>query len=103
MKVLIRIALIALAAPALAFAQGQPSPVTPAEVHKQILQLEQAGYNPARNGTNYPADIQAAEAKVAAQNNFTDVHVVGGVSLSGTSMAGSARTADVSSPLFARH
>jgi hypothetical protein len=38
----------------------------------ELVQLEKAGYNPARGeDPNYPADLQAAEAKVAAQNAQT--------------------------------
>ncbi|KUZ59901.1 hypothetical protein WI38_22860 [Burkholderia ubonensis] len=55
----------AFAAPVASFAQSQPAsePVTRAEVVSQLQQLEQAGYKPSRN--QYPADIQAAEARVA--------------------------------------
>ncbi|KUZ77923.1 hypothetical protein WI36_09865 [Burkholderia ubonensis] len=55
----------AFAAPVASFAQSQPAsePVTRTEVVSQLQQLEQAGYKPSRN--QYPADIQAAEARVA--------------------------------------
>jgi len=53
-----------LAAPTLSFAQVSNAPVTRAEVKAELVQLEQAGYNPARNDLNYPADIQAAEARI---------------------------------------
>ena len=60
-----------LAAPVVSFAQSN-EPVTRAEVRQQLIQLEKAGYNPATaNDYNYPADIQAAEAKVNAQNEAT--------------------------------
>ncbi len=32
------------------------------------MQVEKTGYNPGMDRTTYPAQIQAAEAKVAAQN-----------------------------------
>jgi hypothetical protein len=58
-----------LAAPVASFAQASNQPLTRAEVRSQLIQLEQAGYNPgATNDTNYPSDIQAAEARVQAQN-----------------------------------
>ena len=59
---------VVLAAPMASFAQsGQP--LTRAEVRAQLKQIEQAGYNPAvATDATYPADIQAAEARVAAQN-----------------------------------
>ena len=45
----------------------------------ELVQLEKAGYNEAaRNDTTYPAQIQAAEAKVVAENGATGV---GGVAI----------------------
>jgi len=73
-RTLIRAAVVAAIAvvPALSFAQQvdpQQAPKTRAEVRAELIQLERAGYNPAdTNETNYPADIQAAEARVAQQN-----------------------------------
>ncbi|KWO60173.1 hypothetical protein WM28_28635 [Burkholderia ubonensis] len=60
----------AFAAPVASFAQSQPAgePVTRSEVVSQLQQLEQAGYKPSRN--QYPADIQAAEARVAQTSGF---------------------------------
>ncbi|ANB75578.1 DUF4148 domain-containing protein [Paraburkholderia phytofirmans] len=71
MKSLIKALAIAavLAAPVASFAQSSDQPITRAEVRNQLIQLEKAGYNPAAtNDTNYPADIQAAERQVQAQN-----------------------------------
>ncbi|USU19989.1 DUF4148 domain-containing protein [Paraburkholderia fungorum] len=71
MKSLIKAVAIAaiLAAPVASFAQSSQQPLTRAEVRSQLIQLEQAGYNPATsNDTNYPSDIQAAESRVQAQN-----------------------------------
>lgn len=61
----------ALASPVLAFAQQNPDePVTRAQVRNDLAQLEQAGYNPAlSDNAHYPDDIQAAEARVSAQND----------------------------------
>jgi hypothetical protein len=53
-----------LTAPTLSFAQANNAPVTRAEVKADLVQVEQAGYNPARNDLNYPADVQAAEARI---------------------------------------
>ena len=53
-----------LAVPTLSFAQASNAPVTRAEVKADLVQVEQAGYNPARKDLNYPADIQAAEARI---------------------------------------
>jgi len=74
MKSLIQAVAIAaiLAAPVAAFAQAagtNQQPLTRAEVKNQLIQLEQAGYNPSdSNDLNYPADIQAAEQRVQAEN-----------------------------------
>ncbi|MGA7812226.1 DUF4148 domain-containing protein, partial [Caballeronia sp.] len=47
-------------------------PVTRAQVRAELIQLIKAGYNPATaNKYDYPAEIQAAEARVAAQNGAT--------------------------------
>jgi hypothetical protein len=62
------VAAAVLAAPVISFAQTD-SPITRAQVRAELKQLEQAGYNPASGDEpNYPANIQAAEAHVAAQN-----------------------------------
>ncbi|WP_176060757.1 DUF4148 domain-containing protein [Paraburkholderia sp. BCC1876] len=71
MKSLIKAVAIAavLAAPVAAFAQASQQPVTRADVRNQLIQLEQAGYNPANSSDpTYPADIQAAERRVDAQS-----------------------------------
>jgi hypothetical protein len=75
-----------LAAPALSFAQGTNGPVTRAEVRADLVQLEKAGYEPARIDPDYPADIQAAEARVHAQSMSGNAY--GGVAEDGRSDAG---------------
>jgi len=61
----------ALTIPVAVFAQSN-APLTRAQVRAELVQLEKAGYNPsASNDATYPAEIQAAEAKVAAQINAT--------------------------------
>lgn len=57
-----------LAAPIASFAQSNQQPLTRAEVRADLVKLEQAGYVPSRNDRSYPDGIQAAEARVAAQN-----------------------------------
>jgi hypothetical protein len=94
MKSLIQAVVVAaaLAAPVVVFAQAN-APVTRAQVRAELVQLENAGYHPGDGDkTTYPAQIQAAEAKVAAQNAQTamaqalvaDTSGVGGV-ISGSS------------------
>ena len=75
MKSLIQSVVVAaaLAAPVAVFAQSN-APVTRAQVRAQLVQLEKAGYHPGDgDNTTYPAQIQAAEAKVAAQNGTSGV------------------------------
>lgn len=75
---------VVLAAPVAAFAQSE-QPLTRAEVKAQLVQIEQAGYNPAvATDATYPADIQAAEARVAAQHDTTGY----GSSANGSSQSG---------------
>jgi Domain of unknown function (DUF4148) len=72
MKTLIGLSLAvsALLSPALSFAQNTAAPLTRAQVYADLVRVEQAGYNPsASDDSTYPADIQAAEAKVSAQND----------------------------------
>ncbi|MGA7782476.1 MAG: DUF4148 domain-containing protein [Paraburkholderia sp.] len=87
MKSLIKaVAIVAvLAAPIASFAQSN-QPVTRAQVRAELVQLEKAGYNPSQGDhSTYPVQIQAAEARVAAQNESSSG--VGGV-VSGTSASG---------------
>jgi hypothetical protein len=68
MKLASIIVAAALAIPAVSsFAQSN-QPLTRAEVKAELVQLERAGYNPSMDRTTYPVEIQAAEAKVTAQN-----------------------------------
>jgi hypothetical protein len=55
------------------FAQTMPDPpthrVTRAEVMHELYELEAAGYNPSQGDDgSYPADLQAAQEKVAAKH-----------------------------------
>lgn len=86
MKPLIQAVVVAVivAIPTAVFAQSN-QPLTRAQVREQLVQIEQAGYYPSRsNPYEYPANIQAAEARVAAQNA-----ALGGV-VSGSSQQGQA-------------
>ena len=69
-----------------AFAQTS-APVTRASVNAQLVQLEKVGYNPASvSDTQYPADIQAADARIDGQtvNGFQSA----GASMNGSSQSG---------------
>jgi hypothetical protein len=79
-----------IAAPAFADRQAtvaaQLSGLTPAQVRADLVQLESAGWRPFMNmgyNPHFPDGIQAAEARMAAQNGATGV---GGV-LSGSSVS----------------
>ena len=62
---------LALVTPVASFAKPN-QPLTRAQVRAELVQLEKAGYNPGANDdATYPVEIQAAEARVAAQNSET--------------------------------
>ena len=77
MKSLISAVVVAtvLAAPIAAFAQSN-QPVTRAQVRAELVQLEKAGYNPAADRYDYPVNIQAAQARVNAQNGAMGMAVL---------------------------
>ncbi|HTI17423.1 MAG TPA: DUF4148 domain-containing protein [Trinickia sp.] len=87
---------VALLMPLASFAQAQVQsnqPLTRAQVEADLARLEQAGYRPAGQDPHYPADIQAAEARVAAQDGTAAAHTsdVGGAAneaQSGVSVSG---------------
>lgn len=91
-KMIVGLALVAatLSAPVLSFAQSN-APLTHAEVRADLIRVEQTGYNPEANDIHYPANIQAAEVKVAAQNDqqLTN-HAVSGVTPNGSTASGAA-------------
>jgi hypothetical protein len=70
MKPLINMLIVAsaLAVPVLSFAQQSSPPVTRAQVRAELGQLEAAGFKGASTGPYYPANLQAAETRVARQN-----------------------------------
>jgi hypothetical protein len=98
MKSLIKAIAVAsvLVAPAISFAQSN-QPETRADVRAQLVQIEQAGYNPARKDPEYPADIQAAEQRVSAENGATAQAPVADTSGYGAAMSGSSQSGDAGS------
>ncbi|WP_233852461.1 DUF4148 domain-containing protein [Paraburkholderia sp. HD33-4] len=75
-----------VAVPVVSFAQSQPQQaLTRAEVRAELVQLEKAGYNPASDNTQYPQNIEAAEARISAGH---DAAGYGGVA-NGSSASGS--------------
>lgn len=98
MKALIAIALTlgACTASISSFA-STTAPLTREQVYADLVRVEQAGYTPSLgDDANYPEDIQAAEAKIAAedaaaataQNAANAQGAVGGTTSNGTSQAG---------------
>jgi hypothetical protein len=89
MKSLLQVVVIAaaFAAPVTSFAQSN-APITRAQVRAELVQLEKAGYHPGDDDIHYPVAVQAAEARVAAQNGAESGY--GGVA-SGTSQSGQGR------------
>lgn len=91
---LLTLTLSALVSSSLTFAQSASVPLTRAQVRADLIRLEQAGYNPAaEDDATYPADIQAAEARVAAKNvaqidQQRAVDSVGGTQQHGSSETG---------------
>lgn len=84
------VSLAVAASSSVVFAQDQNAPLTRAQVKAELVQLEQAGYSPATGEeADYPNDIQAAEAKVAAQRAAADAHESYGGSQAGAAAAGS--------------
>lgn len=90
MKSLIKaVALAALvAAPIVSFAQSNQQPLTRAQVRAELVQLEKAGYNP-NDWMNYPENIQAAQAKIAAAQTGAQADATGyGANAAATSQSG---------------
>jgi hypothetical protein len=89
MKSLIKAVALAavLAVPAVSFAQSQPEngPVTREQVRNELKALEAAGWRPNVATPYYPADYQAAKARVDAANASGY-----GSSMDGTSQSGEA-------------
>jgi hypothetical protein len=88
-----------LAVPAVSsFAQSNQA-VSRAEVKAQLVQLEKAGYNPASDRTQYPNNIEAAQARVNVENGTASGY--GGVadvgSASGASVHNTVSASDLRS------
>jgi len=104
MKTLISLTLAvsALASPALTFAQTPSGQLTRAQVHADLIRVEQAGYRPGGGDDDYPVEIQAAEAKMAEQDDARRAaDAVGGVAQAGSSQTGMAANAISPRSLYA--
>ena len=58
------IAIAAAITPALASAHSPNEGLTRAQVEAQLVQIEEAGYNPVQKDNHYPQSIQQAEARI---------------------------------------
>lgn len=74
-----------LATPFASFAQSN-GPVTRESVRQELIELQKAGYNPASDETQYPRNIEAAEARLHAQD-YAAVNAYGSAT-AGTTEAG---------------
>lgn len=64
-----------IAVPAVSFAQSEKPAKTRAEVRNELIQIEQAGYKPSMaRSTQFPENLQAAQARVAALNGQNAGH-----------------------------
>ena len=95
---------LAFVVPVASFAQSN-GPVTRAQVRSELVQLEKAGYHVGvGEHTTYPREIQAAEAKVAAQQVAANGGY--GSAVSGSSDAGQSHEVRVSTysvPIYSYH
>lgn len=78
----------ALVVPSLSFAQSSQQGLTRAQVRAELVQLEQAGYNPAADRVNYPENLQAAQARVNQEKLASGDTSGYGAPAVGTSQAG---------------
>ncbi|KLU25083.1 hypothetical protein EOS_16770 [Caballeronia mineralivorans PML1(12)] len=105
MKSLIQAVVVAaaFAAPVVSFAQSN-QPVSRTQVRAELLLLEKAGYSPHGRDPYYPADIQAAEARVAAQNGAARAENTGfGGASSGLSQSGVSAANTSGKSIYAGH
>lgn len=104
MKSLIKAVAIAalISTPLAAFAQSN-QPVTRAQVREELVQLHKAGYSPLDDRNSYPVHIQAAEARIAAQNANTVQAGGYGSSFNGAYQAGAPVSARANPAPFSHH
>ncbi|MBP0588685.1 DUF4148 domain-containing protein [Paraburkholderia sp. LEh10] len=55
-----------MALPVVSFAQSN-HPLARADVRAQLIELQRAGYNPATDSTQYPKNLEEAQARIEAQ------------------------------------
>jgi hypothetical protein len=88
--------------PVVSFAQSN-QPLTRADVRAQLVELEKAGYNPGSDATQYPRNIEEAQARVNAQHGIGVANNSYGGSGSASSAAGAkAQGVNGSDSIYAR-
>jgi hypothetical protein len=90
-----------ISAPLAAFAQTS-QPVTRAQVREELVQLHNVGYSPLDDRNSYPVHIEAAEARLAAQNTASAQESGYGAASNGSSQAG-VRDVRTNGITFAHH
>jgi len=81
----------ALAIPAISFAQSSQQGLTRAQVRAELVELEHAGYNPSSaDHATYPAQLQAAQARVTEEKLASGDTSGYGAPAVGTSQSGAA-------------
>lgn len=96
--------IVLMMAPALASAQSLNGGLARAEVRAQLVQIEQAGYNPARKDLHYPDSIQRAEARLNSSKSALHENTSGyGYPQSTATEAGSVMIRHASPPLYSHH
>ncbi|EKS71680.1 MULTISPECIES: DUF4148 domain-containing protein [Caballeronia] len=105
MKLLLTSIIVAtLASPIASIAQTAQPQLSRAQVRADLRQIEQAGYNPARrDDVSYPADIQAAEMRVAARDGLDGGRSSMGGAPTSTSESGHATANHGRNSLFSHH
>jgi hypothetical protein len=90
MKLVRLLAVAAVFATPLASFAHANSPVTRESVREELVQLRNAGYNPSTDQAQYPRNIEAAEARLHAQDR-AEANAYGAAA-AGTSASGSQKT-----------
>jgi hypothetical protein len=67
--IIVASAIAVIGMPGFSLACQNDAPVTRAKVRQELIQLEEAGYNPSASTLHYPQEIQAAQARVAAKHD----------------------------------
>lgn len=83
-------------APAVSFAQ-ENAPITRAQIRNEIVRLEKSGYSPAGSDIDYPANVQAAEARADDEERAAVTTTYGG-KIVGAAEAGSRTSASHRAP-----